>query len=339
MVISRQIRGLLPYWASFFRGVLELNSCYPTTNREDLVKNSAFTLVKETLEEAIYQHFEGLEKKDPKRLESLISWHRYTLAGAALTEKRLRQLLKNSYLFSTSQGSLTFQEILRRSPADPLEETEFDKVLWFNPERNQERYATTLFSTFSVPCVHTLKSFEMSLLTLLVEDQNEEGQSLAVARGIGASSKGFVSTILGASHLEKAPTKWQDYLGLLEAQVYLASLTHELPVLAFINERQELLKTFEELKKTGEIPEGFQRMIHKHFQDDSSIKHEIILNTRHALVEKTLQQTTAHPIASILRLQVLNALDAAGASISSELRHLQIEDLNWIADTLGKSSS
>ncbi len=36
MVISRQVQGLLPEWASFLRGVLELGDCSPTLSREDL---------------------------------------------------------------------------------------------------------------------------------------------------------------------------------------------------------------------------------------------------------------------------------------------------------------
>ena len=38
MVISRKIQGLIPSWASFVRGVLELSDCAPTASREDLVR-------------------------------------------------------------------------------------------------------------------------------------------------------------------------------------------------------------------------------------------------------------------------------------------------------------
>ena len=48
MVISRRIQGLLPGWASFVRGVLELNDCAPTASREDLVRDSRFALVRQT---------------------------------------------------------------------------------------------------------------------------------------------------------------------------------------------------------------------------------------------------------------------------------------------------
>src|SRR5262249_49434846 len=51
MVISRRIQGLLPSWASFIRGVLELNECSPTASREDLVRDGTFARVRQVLEE------------------------------------------------------------------------------------------------------------------------------------------------------------------------------------------------------------------------------------------------------------------------------------------------
>ena len=120
MVISRKIQGLLPQWAPFLRGVLELNDCTPTLSREDLVRDDTFDQVRAAIETMLYEHLERLAQNDRTRLDSVIVWHRYTLAGAALSERRLRGLLRRSYRLPTSQGLLTFDEILQRSPADPL---------------------------------------------------------------------------------------------------------------------------------------------------------------------------------------------------------------------------
>src|SRR5262249_31427979 len=103
MGISRRLQGLLPGWASFLRRGLELNDCSPTASREDLVRDQNFQRVKAVLEERLYTHFEGLAKEEPARLESVLAWHRYTLAGAALEEKRLRALLRKTYRFPTSK--------------------------------------------------------------------------------------------------------------------------------------------------------------------------------------------------------------------------------------------
>src|SRR5262245_3113044 len=72
MVISRRIQGLLPEWASFLRGVLELNDCSPTASREDLVKDATFHKVKAVLEQRLYDHFEKIAQEEPARMESIL---------------------------------------------------------------------------------------------------------------------------------------------------------------------------------------------------------------------------------------------------------------------------
>jgi HSP90 family molecular chaperone len=176
MVISRKIQGLLPPWASFLRGVLELNDCSPTASREDLVRDEAFTQVQAVLEQKLFEHFEKVAEDDPARIESLLTWHRYTLAGSALQEPRLRQLLRKIYRFPTSRGQLTFDEILAASAADPLLEPEAEAVLWYNSDPRQERWINSLFAGQQAPCVHTLRSFEEQLLGALTADANERGK-------------------------------------------------------------------------------------------------------------------------------------------------------------------
>ncbi len=150
MVVSRQIQGLLPDWAPFLRGVLELNDCTPTLSREDLVRDAAFAQVRSAIEALLHDHLERLAQDDRTRLESVMAWHRYTLAGAALSEHRLRDLLRRTYRLPTSQGLLTFDDVLSRSQAEPLFESDADRVIWYNIDRRQEGWINTLFS--ETPC-------------------------------------------------------------------------------------------------------------------------------------------------------------------------------------------
>jgi len=173
MVISRDTKGLLPSWASFLRGVLELNDCSPTASREDLVRDAQFEAVRLTLERLLYEHFERLAQSEPARLEAVLAWHRYSLAGAALTDDRLRGLLRQTYRFTTSAGPLTCDEIVLRSAADPLFEAEAERVVWYSTDRRQERWVNSLFAHSDVPCVQTLRSFEESLLAAMIGDVAE----------------------------------------------------------------------------------------------------------------------------------------------------------------------
>ena len=104
--------------------------------------------------------------------------------------------------------------------------------------------------------------------------------------------------------------------------------------MAFVNERYELTKTFDELRENGELPRGFQRLIDQHFQRSPAGKNEIILNTQHRLVRRTLEQGVNSPLANVLRILVIAALSKAGARIQSAAQEIQAEDLEAIADAL-----
>lgn len=332
MVISRKIQDLLPGWAPFVRGVLELNHCTPTLSREDLVRDDAFDKVRATLETLLYGHLERLAREDTTRFDSVLAWHRYTLAGAALTEKRLRDLLRRTYKVPTSQGPLTFDEVVRRSAADPLFEAEAARVVWYNTDRRQEGWADTLFAGHPAPCVHALRSFEESLLAAMTADLAAEGEVVDL-RLASPGSPGFALTVLGVSDPEDAPAVWQEFLGA-DAKILCASFREDRPVMAFLNERSELLKTLDDLKKQGSIPTGFQRMIDAHMGDSPAGRNEVLLNREHRLVARALSQPTTVPLASALRMLVSHALSAAGAAPTRIALRQQAEDLDWIADAL-----
>jgi molecular chaperone HtpG len=333
MVISRNIRGLLPPWASFLRGVLELQGCAPTASREDLVRDSRFHQVRQTLEDLIFSHLEQVARDDTPKLQSLIAWHRYSLAGAALSQPRLRDLLRTAYRFPTSQGPLSFQEILDKSEADPLFESEADAVIWYNVDRRQERWTNQVFARHPAPCVQALLSFEESLLAAFSADRGGEGQQVDL-RVASPTAPGFAEQVLGIADLQDASPDWQAFLDPTGARILVGEFDAAQPVLAFLNERRELQSTFEELRKEGSIPAGFQRLIDNHFSKEQPKRNEVVLNGRHRLVARALAQSTRHPLASVLRLLVLNALQQAGAVTARTNQDLQADDLDWIADAL-----
>ncbi len=332
MVISRKIQGILPSWATFLRGLIELPDAAPTTSREDLVHDQRFERARETLEELLFAHFERLAVEDAARLVAVIAWHRYTLAGAALSNARLRRLLRSTYRFTTSDGDRTFEQILERSPADPLFDSGLSRVVWYNPDRRQEQWMSGLFAATDTICVHTLRSFEHSLLAAMAAD--EEPHSPIDLRIASPRADGFAPRILAMRDFEEAPHQWQDFLSGPGIKVFVASFDPNQPAMAFLNERRELKRTLDTLKKEGTIPAGFQRMIDTHFQDDDATAGEIVLNRQHRLVRRALSQATGSPLAGVLRLLVVGALQAAGLAIDRRLHQNQADDLEWIADVL-----
>lgn len=331
MVISRRIRDLVPAWASFIRGVLELEGCSPTASREDLVRDDVFRQVQLAINEFIFEHLEELVRTQPTRVEAIVNWHRYTLTGAALGEPRLRAILRQIYRWQTSRGSLTFEQILEQSEADPLFEADADYVIWYNADRRQERYIDDVFSTVSVPCVHTLRSFEESLLAAMIADTFEHAVDL---RAASPSSPNFTEAVLGVTDYEETSPEWAEFFRTTGASVSVASFHPRQPVMAFLNERYELAQTFEDLRKGGDIPQGFQRLIDAHFQQSPTGRNEVILNRDNRLVQRAIQQGPNSPLASVVRLLVSNALTSAGAGHSADAARVQSEDLDWIAEAL-----
>ena len=333
MVISRHVRDLFPEWATFLRGVLELHDCSPTASREDLVRNARFRSVRTTLVNHLYQHFEQQANEDPERLASIVAWHRYTFAGAALEDERLRTLLRSVYRLPTTHGEMSIDEILARSNADPLYETEAERVLWYNTDRRQEQWVNQLYADLNVPCVHTLRSFEESLLAAVVADENQSG-NVTDLRAASPGSPGFGEAILRMDDLIEAPPEWQEFLDDTGARVMTAACSAGEPVLAFLNERYELGRTFTELRKSGNIPTGFQRLIDSHLNEGGDMRNEVVLNTNHRIVSRAMSQRSGTPLSSVLRLLVTSALTSAGATVDRGARRRQVDDLDWIAEAL-----
>lgn len=331
MVISRHIRGLIPEWAPFLRGVLELEGCSPTASREELVRDKRFDQVCHTLSETLFRHFEKLAQEQPGRLEAIVNWHRYTLAAACLSTPRLRRIVKSVYRWQTSRGQLTFDEIRSASRANPLLESEADEVIWFNADRRQVSWMDELFSHADVPVVHTLRSFEDSLLAALIGDVQEAVVDLRTA---SASSANFAESIMGMDDVEEVPKDFAESFGITDADIMLASFDPKQPVMTVLNERYELARSFDHLKQDGDIPKGFQRLIDAHFRDAPTGRNEVFLNRNHPIVKRVLKQGTRVPLAAVLRILVTNALSSAGAAVSDDARSSNRDDLEWIAEAL-----
>lgn len=333
MVISRRVENLTPPWATFLRGVVELPGCRPTASREDLVRDAAFESAREAIEARVLAWFAELHAEEPARLKSLVQWHRYSLAGSALKVPALREILRDAYAFQTTDGPLSFTEILDRSAADPILELEADRVVWFHSERHQERFMSALFDGRGGPCVHTVRTFEESLLAAFVMDAQASGQRVDL-RSARVSSPGFDDQVLGAKGRGPVSAEWADALGLGGAEVFIADLPGDLPAIAFLDERHDLRATFDGLRAQEEIPSGFQALIDRHLESTADARNEVLLNGRHPLVERAMAKTPRHPLASVLRLQVAAALERSGARPDAASQQTLSRDLEWIAEAL-----
>jgi hypothetical protein len=153
-------------------------------------------------------------------------------------------------------------------------------------------------------------------------------------RPASPSSLNFTESILGIQGKREASSEWQEFLEKLQVNVLLADSSTSPPILAFVNERFELSKTFDEIKENGDLPKGFERIIQQHFDRNPIGKNEVILNTHHRIISKALKQGVNSPMANVLRVLVAASLTKAGAKLESDALAYQATDLSNIADAL-----
>lgn len=332
MVLSTRLDGLFPNWGSFYRGVLELPELQPTTSREDLIRNENFAVIKAHIESLLLQRLADLQRNDLVKLQSIITWHRYSIAGAALDEPVLREILTKSYLFHTTKGRLTFEEVVKT--ATEARATEEDEViLWTNTDRHQEQWISGVFAEVDQPCVQALRGFEGTLLSLMVVDAQMRGQALGL-QSAHPGNEQFVEQVLNIRDLHELDSEWQEFFSIFDVWVRCDSFMSSLPVLAFPRRDVELKRDFEMLKGNGSIPSAFARMMDRHFSSDEKQKSQVILNQRHHIVARALKHSIHSPLASVLRLLVHKALMTAGAIPSRGEQDIIKKDLDWIAETI-----
>ncbi|MDO5567292.1 MAG: hypothetical protein Q4G59_11595, partial [Planctomycetia bacterium] len=334
MIISRKIEGLIPPWASFVRGVLELPDCRPTASREDLVQDESFQLARGVIEEELFRFFEQLTETRPRIWESLLDWHRYMLAGSAIGNERLRKLLRSTYRFSTHCGRLTFDEIVRAAQPPDVYEDGVDKIIWYHCDRRQEAAMETIFAGLRTPCVHATATFEETLLHVMCFDWESEADERIQCRVAVPGTKGFSSEILRAKDQEPVDDHWDFFFESLDCRVFSAECDTPQPVFAFLNERQDLIRTVNTLKKEGTIPFSFQRMIDQHLDGEEMPRNELLLNRSHPLIARALAQSPTSPLAAVVRILVFQAMQAAGAQLGRQSREELDGDLLAVANSL-----
>ncbi|MEL6348474.1 MAG: ATP-binding protein [Myxococcota bacterium] len=115
MLISEDVRELLPRWAGFIGGVLESDGLTPTASREDVQKDAAFFELQSTLNDALVEGLLTIAHEQPSAWRRVVMRHREALLGAALADPRLFQAMADQLTVPTSEGDLTMTAIHHRS--------------------------------------------------------------------------------------------------------------------------------------------------------------------------------------------------------------------------------
>ncbi|MFK7930447.1 MAG: ATP-binding protein [Myxococcota bacterium] len=123
MLISDDLRDLVPRWAGFIGGVLECDHLHPTASREDIQRDDAFNEAVSHLRETLIQGLRHLADHDPEAWSMFRLRHNEALLGASLADGRLFDVLKDSLTVPTNREPLTLPEIRKQTSGKLIQST------------------------------------------------------------------------------------------------------------------------------------------------------------------------------------------------------------------------
>ncbi len=114
MLVSDDVRELMPTWAGFAGAVIESDALKPTASREDLQKDQTFDAIAAQVRQALIDGLYDVAQRQPETWRTILLRHNEALLGAALSDDRLFDLLREDLKIPTSEGDLTLPVIAKR---------------------------------------------------------------------------------------------------------------------------------------------------------------------------------------------------------------------------------
>ncbi len=116
MLLSDRVDNLMPEWAFFVRGVLDVRGLRPTASRESFADDDALDLARDELGDCLRRYLTHLEQHDPERLTRLIAVHHLALKALAADDDESLRLFIDYLPFETSLGRMLFRDIRVKTP-------------------------------------------------------------------------------------------------------------------------------------------------------------------------------------------------------------------------------
>ncbi len=111
MFISDSCSDILPEWAFFVRAILNSDNLSTTASREDIYHNETYEDVRESLGNSVKKYLRHLGDTDPEAMRDIILTHGQALKALALEDDTFFAFIQNWFIFPTTQGNLSLQQI------------------------------------------------------------------------------------------------------------------------------------------------------------------------------------------------------------------------------------
>lgn len=116
MLVTHDARDLLPSWAGFAGAVVESRDLEITASREEIRKGPKAEHLAARIRACLVEGLEELARAGAEGWQLVLRRHGETLRGASVAEPRLFDALAGQLQVPTSEGELTLDEVVTRSP-------------------------------------------------------------------------------------------------------------------------------------------------------------------------------------------------------------------------------
>jgi molecular chaperone HtpG len=115
MLLSDSVENLLPPWAFFVQCVVNCTGLRPTAARNAFSQDAALERTQEELGACLRAYLLQLARREPQRLEKLMSYHHLALKALALEDDEFFKLFAPWFPMETNYGRSTLQAYLERN--------------------------------------------------------------------------------------------------------------------------------------------------------------------------------------------------------------------------------
>lgn len=119
MLVADSYDQLLPEWAFFCRAVIDAGELTLTASREALQETTSLGVVRDNLGSALLRELVMVQGMHPRVYEEIVQLHAVGLKALAISSIDMRDLLRSTLPFRTTEGEATIEELLERPAPVP----------------------------------------------------------------------------------------------------------------------------------------------------------------------------------------------------------------------------
>lgn len=154
MLLSDSTENILPAWAFFVKGVLNVSKLRPTASRESFYEDEKLTKLRNEIGKSVKKYFLNLAESNPEKLEKILLIHQVAFKSYALEDDDLFEIVIQYLKFSTNRGDLSISEIK-------------DSVIRFIPDVDEFRKIAPVASARDMTIINSGYVYDTQLLLKL----------------------------------------------------------------------------------------------------------------------------------------------------------------------------